>query len=140
MAFKFGAMAFLTLSALLSVQAQVPNSGGQKTQDNTATASALHFSIYGLVAKPGVYLLKPGDRVENALGDALGPTERADLGVIMLTHAAKSHNMANMVWVNFNDFVLKGKMTGNPLVQPGDGLYILSKGSRYRPLSPVIVN
>ncbi len=122
--------AILTLAAQLPAQAQAPKSGDTKP----ATTPALHFSIYGSVVKPGVYRLKPGDRISDALSGAAGPTEQANLGIIMLAHAGNSHNAANMVWVNFNDFVLHGRTTGNPLLQPGDSLYILSKGSRYKPL------
>ena len=122
------AAAILALAALLPAQAQAPKSGGTKP----AAAPASRFSISGAVNKPGIYELKSGSRLSDALNSAAGPTERADLGIIMLSHAGKSGGTATMVWVNFNDFVLHGKMSGNPLIQVGYGICVLVKRKKYR--------
>ena len=83
--------------------------------------------VFGDVARPGFFLFKPGDRVSDALSGVLGPTPQADLGKINVIHSDKVHNTAQMVRVNFNDFVLHGDISGNPFVQPGDSLYIPDK-------------
>ncbi|MGI4788526.1 MAG: SLBB domain-containing protein, partial [Janthinobacterium lividum] len=82
--------------------------------------------VFGDVARPGYYLYKPGDRIQDALSGVSGPTQQADLSKINVIHKDKSGTQ-KMVRVNFNDFVLHGKPDGNPLIQPGDSLYIPDK-------------
>jgi polysaccharide export outer membrane protein len=82
--------------------------------------------VFGDVARPGYYLYKPGDRIQDALSGVSGPTGQADLGKINVIRTDKIHG-TQMVRVNFNDFVLHGNMSGNPLIQPGDSLYIPDK-------------
>ena len=128
---KFGftatAAAFV-LFAALSAQAQVPK---QDSNSGTGAKAVPHFFIDGAVARPGMYHFKPGYRLSDALSDAFGPTPQADLSIIMLSHAGKPQNTPQMIWVNFNSFVLRGKTTGNPLLQPGDDIYVLGKKGRH---------
>ncbi len=87
--------------------------------------------VFGDVARPGAFIWKPGFRISDALSGVNGPTQQADLGKINVIRTDKIHG-PQMVRVDFNKFVLHGDPTGNPLIQPGDALYIPDKK---RPLS-----
>ncbi len=114
--------AILTLSALLPLQAQVPKPSDKKP--GAGAAPALRFSIYGAVAKPGSYQLKPGYRLSDALSCVAGPMPQANLTIIRITHASRPQGAPQKVWVNFDDFVMRGKPSGNPLVQADDTIYV----------------
>lgn len=83
--------------------------------------------VFGSVGRPGYFLYQPGDRVLDALNGAGGPTREADLGKVNVIHMDKVKNTAQMVRVNLQDFLGKGDIAGNPLIQPGDSLYIPDK-------------
>jgi len=93
--------------------------------------------IFGDVAHPGYYLFEPGDRVTDALSGAGGPTPRADLGkvnviqthngIVDVAKVQKDNGTSEMRRVCLNDFLLKGDIKGNPLISPGDALYIPDK-------------
>jgi polysaccharide export outer membrane protein len=85
-----------------------------------------HTVVFGDVARPGSFIWKPGYRISDALSSVSGPTGQADLGKINVIRPDKVHG-PQLVRVNFNDFVLLGKASGNPLIQPGDALYIPDK-------------
>ena len=87
--------------------------------------------VFGDVARPGAFVYKPGYRISDALSSVSGPTGQADLGKINVIRK-DSKGVTQMVRVDFNEFVLHGNPTGNPLIQPGDALYIPDKK---RPLS-----
>jgi competence protein ComEA len=62
--------------------------------DSTAVSSAaaqgtIRVQVVGAVAKPGVYSLAAGDRVEHAVGAAGGATSDADLEALNLVARAK---------------------------------------------------
>ncbi len=82
--------------------------------------------VFGDVARPGAFIWKPGYRISDALSSVSGPTQQADLGKINVIRTDKVHG-PQMVRVNFNEFVLHGNPSGNPLIQPGDALYIPDK-------------
>lgn len=92
----------------------------------------LHNRTYvtGDVAHQGWYYYKPGDRIQDALSSA-GLQPDADTGKINLIHTNKDKTVAQMVRVNFDDFQLRGKTSGNPFVQPGDSLYIPRKHEQF---------
>ena len=83
--------------------------------------------VFGDVTHPSFYLYKPGDRILDALSGAGGPLPQADLGKINIIHTDKVHQTSQMVRVNLNEFLLKGNISGNPFIQPGDSLYIPDK-------------
>ncbi len=85
-----------------------------------------HTVVFGDVARPGTFVWKPGYRISDALSSVSGPTPQADLGKINVIRTDKIHG-PQMVRVNFNEFVLHGNPQGNPLIQPGDALYIPDK-------------
>jgi len=83
--------------------------------------------VFGDVNRPGAFLWKPGYHISDALSSVSGPTGQADLGKINVIRTDKITGQPQMVRVNFNEFVLHGKTEGNPLIQPGDSLYIPDK-------------
>lgn len=83
--------------------------------------------VFGDVNRPGAFVYKPGYRISDALSSVSGPTGQADLSKINVIRTDTVHRTQQMVRVNFNDFVLHGKPDGNPLIQPGDSLYIPDK-------------
>ena len=87
--------------------------------------------VFGDVARPGTFAYKPGFRISDALSGVAGPTPQADLGKINVIRTDKVRG-TQMVRVNFNKFLLNGDLSGNPMIQPGDSLYIPDKK---RPLS-----
>ncbi len=82
--------------------------------------------VFGDVARPGAFVYKAGYRISDALSSVSGPTQQADLGKINIIRTDKIHG-TQMVRVDFNKFVLRGDPAGNPLIQPGDSLYIPDK-------------
>ncbi len=87
--------------------------------------------VFGDVARPGAFIWEPGYRISDALSSVSGPTGQADLGKINIVRTDKIHG-TQMVRVDFKKFLLNGDASGNPLIQPGDSLYIPDKK---RPLS-----
>ena len=88
---------------------------------------AYHTVVFGDVARQGSFIYKPGYRIQDALTSVGGPTREADLSKINLIRTDPMHHTQRMVRVNFNDFLLHGKEDGNPVIQPGDALYIPDK-------------
>lgn len=82
--------------------------------------------VFGDVQRPAYYFFKPGDRVLDALSNA-GVAPDADTGKINLIHTNSDKTLSKMVRINANDFLLHGNISGNPVIQPGDSLYIPKK-------------
>ena len=82
--------------------------------------------VFGDVGRPGYYYYKPGDHILDALNSA-GVQPDADTGKINVIHTNKDKTVSQMVRVNADDFLLRGNISGNPAVQPGDSLYIPKK-------------
>ena len=113
--------------------------------DDSISIPELHNKVYvfGDVARPGFYYFKPGDRIVDALGGVGGPLPQADLGKINVMNIntmnadtrkdpkkdpkKDTKKDEQMVRVNLNDFLLKGKYEGNPFVTNGDTMYIPDK-------------
>ena len=87
--------------------------------------------VFGDVARQGFYYYKPNDRITDALSGVGGPTPLADLAKINVMNVANmksdAKNDSQMARVNLNEFLLKGKLIGNPYVTNGDTLYIPDK-------------
>ena len=88
--------------------------------------------VFGDVARPGAFVWEPGYRISDALSSVSGPTGQADLSKINIIRKDNIHG-TQMVRVNFNKFVLDGNPIGNPLIQPGDALYIPDKHHNFSP-------
>lgn len=61
-----------------------------------ATSTELKVYVSGAVAHPGVYTLRPGDRVEDAIDAAGGPTKDADLTKINLAAKVKDEQQIHV--------------------------------------------
>ena len=86
--------------------------------------------VFGDVQRPAYYYFKKGDRVLDALSNA-GVAPDADTGKINLIHTNPDKTFSKMVRISADDFLLHGNISGNPLVQPGDSLYIPKKHEQF---------
>lgn len=86
----------------------------------------LHDRIYvfGAVSRPGYYMLKPGDRILDALKGCGGPLSNADLHKITHIRMNKKTNRPVSTTVDIIRFSKTGDTTQNLLLEPGDVLYI----------------
>ena len=87
--------------------------------------------VFGDVQRPGYYYYKENDRVQDALSTALVAPD-ADTGKINVIHVNQTKTEARMVRVNLNEFQQQGRIEGNPLIQPGDSLYIPKQRTPFR--------
>ena len=69
----------------------------------------------------------PGDRILDAISAVGGYTQQADLSKINVIHTDRVRRTSQLVRVNLNSYLLRNDPTGNPLIQPGDALYIPDK-------------
>jgi polysaccharide biosynthesis/export protein len=79
--------------------------------------------VLGEVVKPGSYELQGEMRVLNALSLAGGPTTKADLRHVTLTHAGQSSKEV----IDLDDLLTRGQqqnLTANVVLRPGDALVI----------------
>ena len=86
--------------------------------------------VFGDVSRQGYYYYKLGDRILDALNSA-GVAPDADTGKINVIHTNKDKTFSQMVRVNADEFLLHGRIIGNPAVQPGDSLYIPRKHEQF---------
>lgn len=119
---KLGFMAaILTLSALLPIQAQAPKTVDAKP--GAVPAAQARFEVFGEVAKPSYYALKPGYRVSDALRLAvLKPN--AQLTKVTVVHFDAAHKNATKQTINFKAFLLRGDVKSNPLVASDDMIFV----------------
>lgn len=87
--------------------------------------------VTGDVSHQGWYYYKHGDHIQDALSNA-GLAPDADTGKINLIHVNSDRVVTKMDRVNFDDFQLRGKTSGNPEIQPGDSLYIPKKNVPFK--------
>ncbi len=87
--------------------------------------------VTGDVSHQGWYYYRRGDHIQDALSNA-GLAPDADTGKINLIHVNSDKVVTQMVRVNFDDFQLHGKTSGNPAIQPGDSLYIPKKNVPFK--------
>lgn len=86
--------------------------------------------VFGAVDKPGYYNFRSGDRVMAALVGSGGATPQADLTRVNLIHVDKAHGTARVQTVDMTKFFLKGDMSANVALAPGDVLYVPDKKHR----------
>ncbi len=95
--------------------------------DQISIPEKVRTFVMGDVNRSGYYYYRAGDRVLDAISALGGPTGAADLGKINLLHNDKARKVSVLTRVNLNDFLLRNDPSGNPLIQPGDSLYIPDK-------------
>jgi len=83
------------------------------------------ISVMGAVARPGMYEVPGSIRLTEALMLAGGPTERALLKKVKLIKSAGGRSYS--VLVNYQDYLKKGVTSQNPLVDPGDEVFVPSR-------------
>jgi len=81
--------------------------------------------ILGEVRSPGSFDYSPSRRLIDYIGDAGGTTERSKLGEIRLVRG--SAISPQVTKLNLNDTIKHASEAGNPVLQPGDIVYVPSK-------------
>lgn len=84
--------------------------------------------VFGAVQRPGFYITKDGDRLLDAINACGGTSPEAALRNVRLVRIAKDKNTATSVPINLETFFKKGDMTMDPVIQPGDAIYVDLKG------------
>lgn len=95
--------------------------------DQISIPEKIRTYVAGDVGRTGYYLYRPGDRVFDAISAVGGYTQQADLSKINVIHTDRTHHVSQMVRVDLNSYLLRNDPAGNPLIQPGDALYIPDK-------------
>lgn len=80
--------------------------------------------VFGAVNKPGFYLVKPKDRLLDALDFAGGMTNEADIRNIRYVECGPNHEPVNKVVINLDDVFKKGDLAKNLPIHPGDVIYV----------------
>jgi polysaccharide export outer membrane protein len=86
--------------------------------------AAARVSLLGAVFRPGVYEIKPGTTVAEALALGGGPMPHADLRRVTITHADQSVVTADLAQTDRT-----GRLERNVALQPGD-LIVVPEGAR----------
>ena len=95
--------------------------------DQISIPEKIRTFVMGDVNRNGYYLYRPGDRILDAISAVGGYTQQADLSKINVIHTDRVRRTSQLVRVNLNSYLLRNDPTGNPLIQPGDALYIPDK-------------
>ena len=95
--------------------------------DQISIPEKIRTFVMGDVNRNGYYLYRPGDRVQDAISAVGGYTQQADLSKINVIHTDRTRHTSQMVRVDLNSYLLRNDPAGNPLIQPGDTLYIPDK-------------
>jgi len=85
-------------------------------------------AVVGSVNEPGVFQLKGSDvtRLMDAIGQAKGPARRSNIGSVAIVRTQNGRQQP-MVY-NLGKFLKSGDITQNPVLKPGDVIYV--PGSR----------
>ena len=95
--------------------------------DQISIPEKIRTFVMGDVNRNGYYLYRPGDRMLDAISAVGGYTQQADLSKINVIHTDRVRRVSQMVRVDLNSYLLRNDPAGNPLIQPGDALYIPDK-------------
>jgi len=98
--------------------------------EKTVQKAQPKISVMGAVARPGMYEVSGSIRLTEALMLAGGPTERALLKKVKLIKSAGGRSYS--VLVNYQDYLKKGVTSQNPLVDPGDEVFVPSRSFSWR--------
>ncbi|HHV55095.1 MAG TPA: hypothetical protein GXX55_06585, partial [Firmicutes bacterium] len=83
--------------------------------------------VLGEVRNPGLYTIQPGMRVMDAIGLAGGPTERAALEAVGI-YRGGDPRQSTTYSLGKDRLVFQGDARENPLIQPGDIIYVPETG------------
>ncbi len=92
---------------------------------NIATMGTTRVFVLGEVKKAGMFELTKSHRVLDALGAAGGFTERAAKKNVFLIREGREETLQKL---NFNNYLKKGDISQNIVLQEGDCLYLTSNG------------
>lgn len=96
-----------------------------KVSVNIAKLGTTRVFVLGEVSKAGLQELTKSHRVMDALGSAGGFTEYAAKKSIFLIRNGDKNNITK---INLNDYLTKGDMSQNLVLNEGDCLYLTSNG------------
>lgn len=122
----------LDLDAMLN-KGDVSRNVKMSAGDQINVPKATRTYVYGAVYKPGFYNFTPGDHILDALNASGGPTPDAEYKKVHVVHIDKSKNVAVAQQINMEDFFKKADTTANPVLQPGDAVFIESKKAPGQP-------
>ncbi|MDI6828153.1 MAG: SLBB domain-containing protein, partial [Armatimonadota bacterium] len=88
-----------------------------------AVADKIH--VFGEVKQPGSYAYSPNRRLVDYLGDAGGATDLAKLTEVSVVRG--SFEKPKVIKVNAKQAIRGGSIKGNPVLEPGDIVYVPSK-------------
>ena len=98
----------------------------------------IHNKIYvdGAVLRPGIYAYKTGDRIVDAINGCGGTQANvSDLAKVTIVHMDKLHDTATKQDVDVAKFYRTADMRSNPVLVPGDAVYVPIKGERKDPIA-----
>ena len=105
--------------------------------DQISVPKAPRTYVYGAVGKAGFYSFKPGDKVLDAL-NASSVSPYANYTKVHVVHVDKTKTVAVVQQINMEDYFKKGNLSANPTLQPGDAVYIETKGEPKQPWYSVL--
>jgi protein involved in polysaccharide export with SLBB domain len=85
--------------------------------------------VFGAVVKAGFYLFKPGDRVLDALDSTNGMQTTANMNKVHVVHINETKNVSSVQEVDLEKYLKKGQLDQNPLLEPGDAVYVPARHS-----------
>ncbi len=118
-----GIISKIDLDALLKRADQKANVTLQAGDIINVPLNYNHTYVFGDVAKPGQFIFKPGDRLIDAFNNA-GLNSDAKVREVNVIHQTRNTNTASMEVVDMSKFLWHGDIAGNPILQPGDVIYI----------------
>lgn len=89
--------------------------------------------VLGRVVKPDVYMIKPNDRILDALAKAGGGAGDGDISKAVLVRRGENGQPVAKA-LDLRRMMASGKLDANDLVRPGDVLYVPDKKVRHSPL------
>ncbi len=85
------------------------------------------INVFGAVGHPGWYVIKPGDRVMDALCGMGGPTSDTNLKKVILLHIAKDKKSVRTTEINLEKWLIRGDLKYNMPLTEGDVVFVPEK-------------
>ena len=104
---------------------------GEATENPAVTAGniiyvprgAVQVTVMGLVARPGTFEVRPGERVLGVLAQAGGVLPEADSSGIVLRRESASGEVVTSI-VSLDQMLAGGESDDNPVLEDGDVVYV----------------